>query len=200
MSSNIDVFWGAEPEVRSEKEFLTQLKADLESRNVTATILANFYTNHSSRQVDFLVITDNHVCQVELKSYSGVLIGTTNGPWSTRRPDGALETIDRQNPYDQAVSCKFAVSDDMQAVADQDSSIPRPPKGKRFYTQIDSVILYLSPPRTRIAGSQRLQSPNAWLCPVPTIFDRPRQASGLDDRALGSLYTDARPDQRSRTE
>src|SRR5690348_18168384 len=120
MRATIEVFWNGEPEVRSEREFLTQLKADLASRNVSATILANFYTYRSSRQVDFLVITDNHVCHVELKNYRGILTGTTNGPWSSRRPDGTLETIDHQNPYDQAVGCKMAISDDLQAVADQD--------------------------------------------------------------------------------
>lgn len=146
----IEVFWGGEPRVRSEVNFLTQLQADLQRRQISATILANFFTG-SARQVDFLIITNNHVCHVELKGYSGVLVGGANGPWSTRKPDGALEEIDRQNPYMQAVDCKMAISDDMQAVADQDRRVPRPPVGRRFYTQIDSVVCVF--PRLE-AGSQ----------------------------------------------
>jgi Nuclease-related domain len=131
---------GRRPDERSERDFLAQLKEDLVRRNISATILANFYTHGSSRQIDFLVVTRNRACQVELKSYSGVLVGGTNGPWSTRRPDGTLEVIERQNPYDQAVHCKMAISDDLQLLADQDRGIPRPARGKRFYTQLDSVV------------------------------------------------------------
>jgi|HubBroStandDraft_1064217.scaffolds.fasta_scaffold08079_3 hypothetical protein len=66
-----------------------------------------------TRQVDFLIVTANHACVVELKNYSGVLIGGENGQWSKRLPDGGLEVIDRQNPYNQASLCKMAVSDDL---------------------------------------------------------------------------------------
>jgi len=147
----IEVFWGDEPNERSERDFLAQLKEDLFSRDVSATILANFYTYRASRQVDFLVVTENHVCPVELKHYTGVLIGGMNGSWSTRLPDGTLEVIGRQNPYNQAVLCKMAISDDLHVLADQDGGIPRPPKGARFYTQLDSVVCVF--PRLE-AGSQ----------------------------------------------
>jgi len=147
----IEVFWGDEPNERSERDFLAQLKEDLFSRDVSATILANFYTYRASRQVDFLVVTENHVCPVELKHYTGVLIGGMNGSWSTRLPDGTLEVIGRQNPYNQDVLCKMAISDDLHVLADQDGGIPRPPKGARFYTQLDSVVCVF--PRLE-AGSQ----------------------------------------------
>ena len=103
MAETIEVFWGDEPDEQSERDFLAQLKEDLARRNVSATILANFYACLSSRQIDFLIVTGNHACPVELKNYSGVLVGGTNGPWSTRQRDGTLEMIDRQNPYSQAV-------------------------------------------------------------------------------------------------
>lgn len=140
MAATIEVFWGDEPDEQSERDFLTQLKEDLARRNVSATILANFYAYRSSRQIDFLIVTGNHACLVELKNYGGVLVGGTNGPWSTRRPDRTLEVIDRQNPYNQVVLCKMAISDDLQFVADQDSGVPRPPRGRKFYTQLDSVV------------------------------------------------------------
>ncbi len=140
MAATIEVFWGDEPDEQSERDFLAQLKEDLALRNVSATILANFYAYRSSRQIDFLVVTGNHACPVELKNYSGVLVGGTNGPWLTRRPEGTLDVIDRQNPYSQAVLCKMAISDDLQFVADHDSGIPRPARGRKFYTQLDSVV------------------------------------------------------------
>ena len=140
MTATVEVFWGDEPDEQSERDFLAQLKEDLAKRNISATILANFYTYGSSRQIDFLVVTGNHACPVELKHYSGILGGSTNGPWSTRRPDGTLEVIERQNPYNQAVLSKMAISDDLHFLADHDSSITRPARRSKFYTQLDSVV------------------------------------------------------------
>jgi Nuclease-related domain len=140
MGTAIEVFWGNEPEVRSEREFLSQLVSDLNSRNIAATILANFFTKSKSRQVDFLIVTDNHVCHVELKNYAGVLVGSANGPWSSRGTDGTLQAIERQNPYHQAFSCRTALSDDMHKLAAHDKAIPRPPGGKKFFTQFDSIV------------------------------------------------------------
>jgi Nuclease-related domain/AAA domain (dynein-related subfamily) len=140
MAADIKVFWGEPPAERSEAEFLAQLKEDLARRGIPAVILANYFTVSSSRQVDFFVITETHACHVELKRYPPFLIGGTNGPWSSRRPDGMLEEIDRQNPYTQASACKMAISDDMRAVARKDSSVPQPAPGREFYRQIDSVI------------------------------------------------------------
>src|ERR1700680_5146939 len=102
MSATIEIFWGEPPRERSETDFLNQLVADLKSSGTSATILVNYFTISSSRQIDFLVITERHVCHVELKNYPSFLAGGTNGPWSVRRPDGTTEEIDRQNPYTQA--------------------------------------------------------------------------------------------------
>lgn len=71
MAATIEIFWGDQPDEHPELDFLAQLKEDLARRNVSATILANFYTKSRSRQVDFLVVTTNHVCPVELKNYTG---------------------------------------------------------------------------------------------------------------------------------
>lgn len=141
MNPTFDVFWNAKPDVASELAFLKQLKADLARAGVPATIFANYFTKTRPRQVDFLVVTDEHVCHVELKGYTGVLHGGTNGPWSVVKRDGAVEVLeDRQNPYTQALACKMAISDDMHALARHDSAIPAPDNSRRFYTQFDSVV------------------------------------------------------------
>jgi hypothetical protein len=140
MKATVEVFWNARPEVPSETAFLKQLQADLKSAGISATILANYFTNSGSRQVDFLLVTEQHVCHVELKSYTGIIRGTKNGPWSIVKPAGTVEVLaDRQNPYTQALGCKMAISDDMHQLASRDDTIPQPPQGK-FYTQLDSVV------------------------------------------------------------
>src|SRR5690348_6988376 len=88
MNPTFDVFWNAKPDVASELAFLDQLRADLKRAKVSATILANYFTNSRSRQVDFLVVTERHVCHVELKNYVGELHGEKNGPWSIVKDDG----------------------------------------------------------------------------------------------------------------
>jgi hypothetical protein len=149
--ATIEIFWGDQPDEQSERDFLAQLRGDLASRNISATILANFYTYSRSRQVDFLIVTENHACVVELKNYAGLLIGGENGQWSRCLSDGTLEVIDRQNPYNQAFLCKMAISDDLHVLADRDGGILRPPGGRKFYTQLDGVVCIF--PRLE-AGSQ----------------------------------------------
>jgi hypothetical protein len=136
----IEVYWGEESAEQSERQFLAQLKADLDERGVSAIILANFFTSSGARQIDFLVAAEAHACHVELKNYAGTLVGQQNGPWSTRRPDGSLEVIERQNPYTQAVGGRFAISDDMRALAKENEGTPQPPNGKAFYTQFDTAV------------------------------------------------------------
>ncbi|HEY6596830.1 MAG TPA: NERD domain-containing protein [Asanoa sp.] len=140
MSKYVEIFWGEEPEYESEKQFLARVEADLNAQGVRATILANFHTRRSSRQIDFFVVTPNHACHVELKSFSGVLRGGTNGSWSAVKPDGTHVDIEQGNPYTQALTAKFAISDDMNVFARDTPGVPRPSGGKRFYTQFDCVV------------------------------------------------------------
>jgi hypothetical protein len=136
----VQVFVGDQIQVQSERDFLAQVKADLESAGQQAVILANFFTRSGSRQVDFLIATDQHACHVELKGYDRVLRGSANGPWCSLSPDGTAETIDRQNPYRQAQDCKMAISDDMGALAARDDGIPRPAGNRKFFTRLESVV------------------------------------------------------------
>jgi Nuclease-related domain len=136
----VQVFWGDEPQVQSESDFLAQLESDLVASDLKALVLVNFFAGKGSRQVDFLIVTDGHVCHVELKNYMDALEGSRNGPWQSRRADGTRHVIDRQNPYAQALACKMALSDDMSSAAGREPGIPRPPGGRRFFTQFDSVV------------------------------------------------------------
>ena len=136
----VQVFVGDEIQVQSERDFLAQVKADLESAGLSAVILANFFTRSGSRQVDFVIATERHACHVELKGYDRVLRGSVNGSWSSLLPDGTAEVIDRQNPYHQALACKMALSDDMGALAARDASIPRSPGNRKYFTQLESVV------------------------------------------------------------
>ncbi|GLY38822.1 hypothetical protein Amsp01_048460 [Amycolatopsis sp. NBRC 101858] len=133
----VELFWGEKPDVGSEIRFLEMLEADLEDFGTSAIVLANFFAGRPRRQIDFLVITDVHACHVELKAYPDRLVGGTNGPWSVWHPDGTREPIDRENPYQQARSCKFAVSDAMHWFAAREGETPT---GRKFYTQLDSVV------------------------------------------------------------
>jgi energy-coupling factor transporter ATP-binding protein EcfA2 len=133
----VELFWGEKPGVGSEIRFLEMLEADLEDSGTSAIVLANFFAGRPRRQIDFLVITDGHACHVELKAYPDRLIGGTNGPWSVWHPDGAREPIDRENPYQQARNCKFALSDAMHWFAAREGHTPA---RRKFYTQLDSVV------------------------------------------------------------
>jgi len=139
MKSTTKVFWGSRPTEQSEIDFLAQVRTDLDVIGRPATILANFYTHKSSRQIDFLVITESCACLVELKSYSGVLSGGKNGPWSCIDADGRAMTIDRDNPYAQALSTKMALSDDMAAFCVANPGCPKPIDGK-FYKEFETVV------------------------------------------------------------
>ncbi|ABW12082.1 NERD domain protein [Parafrankia sp. EAN1pec] len=140
MTSVIDILWGSEPVEASEQHFLGRLQADLQAHGVTATVFANFHTA-GSRQVDFLVITPGHACHVELKAYRGPIHGGRNGQWSSTRPDGTTQVIERSpNPYEQTVRAQQSISDDMRAFASGRAGTPRPSDGRQFYTWFDSVL------------------------------------------------------------
>ena len=137
--TSVEVFWGGEPEHQSEREFLAQLRAELEGQQHGALILANFYLS-GGLQVDFLIITPDRLCHIELKHYDEPLVGDKNGPWKVRQADGSLREVERQNPYAQATRQRFALSDDLRRFAETEAAgIPAPPR-KEFYRWFDSVV------------------------------------------------------------
>jgi energy-coupling factor transporter ATP-binding protein EcfA2 len=157
MAASIDIFWGDEPLERSELQFLAALQADLDRGGVSALVLANFYTGRGARQVDFLIVTDARVCHVELKGYRGILVGGTNGPWSIQDEDGSLRLIERQNPYMQAATCTFAISDDMHDLVA--TGLPGPVREK-FYKHIDTVVVVFPTldPKSQVPSDYRVST------------------------------------------
>jgi energy-coupling factor transporter ATP-binding protein EcfA2 len=140
MRPTIDVYCGAPIEIESERNFLDTLCADLRARGVPAVILANFFPPGKLYQIDFVVVTAQCACHVELKNLTAPVSGGVNGAWFLRMPDGSRRALDAKNPYRQALDGKFAISDAMHAFAGRDPLIPRPSDGKRFYTQLMSAV------------------------------------------------------------
>jgi len=72
--ASVEVFWRDEPEYQSERDFLARLRADLESQQLEALILTNFYLSNAL-QVDFLVILGSSLYQVGLVRRGGLTGG-----------------------------------------------------------------------------------------------------------------------------
>ncbi|MCA1604191.1 MAG: NERD domain-containing protein, partial [Acidobacteria bacterium] len=132
------VFWGNEPEHQSERDFLNRLRTDLAQQQVDALTLANFYLGNGP-QIDFLVVTPEHLWHIELKHYVQTIVGGKNGPWKTKQADGSLQEIHGQNAYAQAASQRFALSDELGRFAEKAAGTPQPPN-KKFYYWFDTLI------------------------------------------------------------
>ena len=104
-------------------------------------ILANFEVqgNRKCCQVDFVVVTRNYVSLYEHKAFNGILRGSHNGPWKTRRGGDWIE-IARPNPLGQALDAKFALSDAMGNFANSVRGIPHPTDGK-FFKEFDAAVV-----------------------------------------------------------
>ena len=140
MSKTIDVFLGGPIEIESERAFLSRLVEDLTGRGVAALILANFHTPRDPHQVDFLVVTDAGGCHVELKHYTAPFSGGINGPWRRHLPDGSTHALEPLNPYQQALACKYALSDELHKLAACGAiRFSSQPRGK-LYKHFESVV------------------------------------------------------------
>lgn len=137
INNSVEVFLGNPISVTSEQQFLARLIGDLRARGVRARILANLELGRDDRQIDFVVITDHRVAQVELKTFSGpVLAGPKNGSWSVRVGDTTMREV--RNPIYQARQATYAVSDALSVLAERGLA-PRSAKGK-FFREIDTVV------------------------------------------------------------
>ena len=139
-ATDIEVFLGSDIDDSSERRFLEQLRRDLATSGVRAIIFANFLAGHHRRQVDFFVITEHVACVTELKTLSLPLEGTYNGIWLLRRPNGTTEPLGRENPYRQALNCKYAVSDAMRDLTKVRPTIPVLPSGQQYYHFLDGAL------------------------------------------------------------
>lgn len=138
---HVDLFLGAPLQEPSEIQFLNTLCTHLGERKAQAIIFANFYTGRFKQQVDFLVITSNCACVVELKNYNVPVFGEINGPWELRNTDGTLiEELSERNPYHQAREAKYAISDEMHWLSRDHPELPTPPENRKFFSMMESVV------------------------------------------------------------
>ena len=136
-----DLFIGDLLQEPSEIQFLNTLCSHLEKRNAHAIIFANFYAGRFKQQIDFLVITPNCTCVVELKNYNVPVFGEINGPWELRNVDGTLiKELRGRNPYHQARQAKYAISDEMHSLSRDHPELPTPPENRKFFSMMESVV------------------------------------------------------------
>jgi hypothetical protein len=133
----VEVFLGNPITIPSESKFLARLRHDLLTLGVSVRILANLEVGREDRQIDFVVITDHRVVQIEEKTFPGRIVdGPKNGPW--RIQVGAEDVCERDNPVRQAQTATFALSDELQAFA-ATGSVPGP-RASKFYRDIDTIV------------------------------------------------------------
>jgi hypothetical protein len=138
--SNVTCYIGDPIENPQEVRFLRKLERDLAAQGLSAYVFANFYAGRpGNRQVDFLIFTAERLTYVELKSFDVTrpIIGGANGRWLQQGPGDAERSLD-SNPYQQARSGTFAVSDSMKAFAMSGAA----PDADRFYRHIDTVVCF----------------------------------------------------------
>ena len=140
MTPTLELFIGS-PLSGEEARFLKQLVADFSGQNTL--ILANFEITKTirSRQIDFVVITDDHAELLEHKNLRGPICGSDNGPWRLTNFAGQVIDYPGENPWSQASQAKFLLSDIMLAFAS--SGAAPSPLNRAFFREFDaSVCIY----------------------------------------------------------
>lgn len=135
-NTRVEVYLGNPITVASEARFLARLRRDLVRLGVSARILANLHLGADDRQVDFVVITVDHVVQIELKVFPGPIVsGPKNGRWTVR-----VGTVEQKwrNPMWQALEATHALSDELHAFA---AAAPvAGPRDLKFYSEVDTIV------------------------------------------------------------
>jgi len=107
MGPKLSIFIGAPIEHESERAFLRSIVAHLEEAGARAVILANFHL--PSRQVDFVVATDDAIAVIEVKATRLPIRGRENGDWGRMTASG--DWVYYPNAYLQALAAKNSVRD-----------------------------------------------------------------------------------------
>ncbi len=139
----VSVFYGAPLTLDHERAAVNRLRAELQRRDISATLLVNFVVSNSrngSRQVDLVVLTADRCLNVELKRRDPrfPLIATPNGPWRQILPGGQERSVDDHNNYDQAIQQTYALSDAIEKLA-SGGKVPAALRGK-FFKHIDTIV------------------------------------------------------------
>jgi Nuclease-related domain len=105
------IYLGGQIAHASECKFLAFIVTWLEEQRLPSIVLANVEID--GRQIDCIVVTDNTVSVVEVKTSQFPIRGDINGTWTRLSASG--EWKDYTNAYQQAVGAKNRVRDAMQA-------------------------------------------------------------------------------------
>ncbi|WP_216854635.1 NERD domain-containing protein [Rhodococcus opacus] len=137
--TDITVFYGDQLAHSHERRAINAVREQLWRRRIPARLLVNFTVSNGGRQVDLVIVTDQRCMNVELKSLTSTLplIGTPNGFWSQRMPDGTERKMDR-NFYNQVRDQTYGISDAMAELAKK-GRVPNP-RHDRFFKHIDIVV------------------------------------------------------------
>ena len=104
---------------------------------MSARIRGNLLLGGGAGQIDFVVVTDDRVALVELKTLPGAVIDAPkNEDWKVRV--GAADVREIGNPARQAQQVTFALSAELCAFP-ASTSAPGP-SGSAFYLEIDTVV------------------------------------------------------------
>lgn len=137
MNFGVRIYIGEEITVRSEIDAIAQFDSDLRKSGIGALILANFEVE--GRQIDFIVVTKYQATMLELKSFTGKVVGGMNGPWILRDYDGIEKEYAGKNPYRQALDAKFRISSAMGKFHRQ-TGVGAAAERSNYYTFFDSIV------------------------------------------------------------
>jgi hypothetical protein len=165
---NISTYLGDQIRDRNEVRFLEQFRADLSRRGASATIYANFIADprNEARQIDFLVLTQQRLVHIELKTLrqDSPVHAAANGPWRQLLPGD--QTNSWKNAYRQAQGATYAISDDVRRLV---KAGKLPDTGARFFEHIDTVVcLFPEIPRQSAIERHRYVA----VCGYQALIDR----------------------------
>jgi hypothetical protein len=130
----IEIMIGA-PVAGSEAVVLRKLCQDLACADVL--LMVNFEVNH--RQIDFMVVTSSYAAVIELKCFRGPVFGDFNGDWLLEDFAQQKSPYPGENPWQQALAQKFALSNKMAEFHAHGVDIPKP-LGHAFYSEFDAFV------------------------------------------------------------
>jgi hypothetical protein len=132
----------------SEAAALKSLLEKLTLRGEPFVIFSNVLL--PKRQIDFIVVTEQRVAHLELKHFIGPIEGDCFGPWHNLSTTGSRISrvpSEGQNPRDQAIGAKYAISDEMQKFAPL-------AKGDKHFRHFESAVCIFPEidPKSKLAG------------------------------------------------
>ena len=109
--ARISLYLGAPIENAAEAACLRRVRRDLEAAQRDAVLIANIILGPKRRQLDLIVATATTAVVIEVKGYVHAVRGGLNGPWTLDLGNGARKRLGPGNPYDQALTNRYATCD-----------------------------------------------------------------------------------------